>query len=115
MDYVIDPQHGHLKTVAITHIADKKAQRRKILKSGITLHVMLFQLVAGKDNCLLRFEAPQKIADKRLAEGACSAGDQDRFTIKIGNGVRKCLMNECHAINSKVIIRRDFPTLPHSG
>ncbi len=35
--------------------------------------------------------------------------------IKIGNGVSKYLVNECHAINSKVIIRRDFPTLPHSG
>src|SRR6185369_6807837 len=78
-----DIAQRQLEAVAVTHIADEKAQIRIELLREALLHLELFQFVAREDDESARLVAFDDRLQKVFTKRARAPGDQDRLVVQI--------------------------------
>jgi len=74
--------HGEVQSIAISYISDEKPQTTIVIEvSQISLHLILFQLVSGKDDELGGFELLQNTLHELLSKRTSSTRNQYILTI----------------------------------
>ncbi|KAF1857065.1 hypothetical protein Lal_00015230 [Lupinus albus] len=106
MDAEIDVAHRQLQPLAVAHVADEIAQRRRPLRRHALLHLVLLELVAGEDDDPARLGVAHHRLDEAAPEGAGSPRHQNRPAVQHAQARLKPGARQVGPIGRKFRLRR---------